>query len=85
VLAFTTSRKDPRILERGGRDQEGYVALWCEQADVFHGRRGGMVPEVEAVRAKTEKYVFDSARATMLRRYDSSESQRRAAASPKQP
>jgi hypothetical protein len=85
VLAFTTSRKDPRILERGGRDKEGYVALWCEKADVFHGRRGGVVSEVEAVRAKAEKYVFDSARATMLRRYESNDSQRRTAASPKQP
>jgi curli biogenesis system outer membrane secretion channel CsgG len=85
VLAFTTNRKDPRILERGGREQEGFVALWCEKPEVFRGRRGGMVSEVEAVRAKTEKYIFDSARAVMLRRYDSSDLQRRAAASPKQP
>ncbi|HEV7508930.1 MAG TPA: CsgG/HfaB family protein [Thermoanaerobaculia bacterium] len=80
VLAFTSGRKDPRIVERGGRDQGGYVALWCERPDVFRGRRGGTVLEVEGVRAKTEKYVFDWARVMMFRRYDSN--QQRAVVSP---
>jgi hypothetical protein len=69
VLAFTNGRKDPRILERGGRDREGFVALWCDRPEVFRGRRGGTVPEVEGVRAKTERYVFESAKAMMIHRY----------------
>ncbi len=84
VLAFTSGRKDPRILERGGRDRDGYVALWCDRPEVFRGRRGGTVPEIEGVRAKTERYVFESARAMMLHRYDSDQQQRQAASSPPQ-
>jgi hypothetical protein len=79
VLAFTSGRKDPRILERGGRDREGFVALWCDRPEVFRGRRGGTVPEVEGIRAKMERYVFESARAMMLHRYG--DEQRQATAS----
>jgi len=78
VVAFTSGRKDPRIVEHGGRDREGYVALWCERPDVFYGRRGGTVPEVETIRAKVERYVFNWARTVMLSRYDDKRQQQQA-------
>ncbi len=70
VLAFTQGRKSPRILEKGHRDQGGYVAVWLDSPETFRGRRGGTVPEVEEIREKVEKHVFDWARFLMYRRFD---------------
>ena len=69
VIAFGKNRRDVRILERGYRDQGGYVAVWLDDPESFRGRRGGTVPQVEEVRSRVEKYVLDWARFLMQRRY----------------
>jgi curli biogenesis system outer membrane secretion channel CsgG len=69
VIAFGKNRRDVRILERGYRDQGGYVAVWLDDPESVRGRRGGTVPQVEEVRSRVEKYVLDWARFLMQRRY----------------
>jgi curli biogenesis system outer membrane secretion channel CsgG len=70
VVAYTKGHKDPRIVERSNRDQGGYVILWGDDPESFRGRKGGTVPDVEAVRAKIEGHVLSWARYLMFRRYD---------------
>src|SRR6185295_3631219 len=77
VIAFTQGRKEPRILERGKREDGGYVALWLDDPESFRGRLGGTVPQVEETRAKLEEHVLDWARYLMYRRYDKGGDQRR--------
>lgn len=69
VIAFGKNRRDVRILERGYRDQGGYVAVWLDDPESFRGRRGGTVAQVEEVRSRVEKYILDWARFLMQRRY----------------
>lgn len=69
VIAFGKNRRDVRILERGYRDQGGYVAVWLDDPESFRGRRGGTVPQVEEVRSRVEKHVLDWARFLMQRGY----------------
>lgn len=69
VLAYGKGRRDVRILEKGYRDQGGYVAVWLDRPAVFRGRWGGTVAEVEEARSRIEKYVMDWARSVMQRRY----------------
>lgn len=69
VVAFGKGRKDVRIVERGYRDQGGYIAVWLDDPGSFRGRWGGAVDQVESVRAKVEKYVLEWARFLMNRRY----------------
>lgn len=77
VVAYSKGRKNPRIVERGGRDQGGYVALWCDDPKAFRGPKGGTVPDVEAVRAKIESHVLAWAHYLMYRRFDSAGEERR--------
>lgn len=76
VVAFTQGRKDPRIVERGKREDGGYVALWFDDPDSFRGRLGGTVPEVEETRLKMEERILLWARFLMYRRYDKAGEQR---------
>jgi curli biogenesis system outer membrane secretion channel CsgG len=69
VVAFGKGHRDVRILERGYRDQGGYVAVWLDHPASFRGHWGGMVAEVEEVRSRIERYVMDWARSVMQRRY----------------
>lgn len=70
TVAFARNHESPRIIEKGRRDQGGFVALWCDHPDSFRGRKGKTVPEVEAARAEIERYVIGWARYLMYRRYD---------------
>lgn len=76
VLAVDAKRGEPRIVERGLRDRGGYVLVWVDRPESFRGLFGGMVPEVEAVRAEVEQRVLDWARYLMYRRYDSAGTER---------
>lgn len=69
VLAYGKGHRDVRILEKGYRDQGGYVAVWLDRPAAFRGRWGGMVPEVEEARSRIERYVMDWVRSVMQRRY----------------
>jgi hypothetical protein len=69
VLAYGKGHRDVRILEKGYRDQGGYVAVWLDRPAAFRGRWGGTVPEVEEARSRIERYVMDWARSVMQRRY----------------
>jgi curli biogenesis system outer membrane secretion channel CsgG len=69
VLAFGKGHRDVRILERGYRDQGGYMAVWLDRPASFRGHWGGTVPEVEEARGRIERYVMDWARSVMQRRY----------------
>ncbi len=69
VVAFGKGHRDVRIVERGFRDQGGYVAVWLDRPASFRGHWGGTVPEVEEVRSRIERYVMDWARLVMQRRY----------------
>jgi Curli production assembly/transport component CsgG/Short C-terminal domain len=76
VMAFTTEGKEPRIIERGQREQGGYVAVWLDRPALFRTRLlGRPVIDIERSRAKVESHVVDWANALMARRYDTQPSQ----------
>jgi hypothetical protein len=77
VVAFTQGHKEPRIIERGKREDGGYVVLWFDDPESFRGRLGGTVPKVEETRAKLEERILEWARYLMYRRYDKNGEQRR--------
>lgn len=77
VLAFTEGREAPRIIERGRREDGGYVALWLDDPGSFRSPLGGTVPQVEAARARLEDRILQRARYLMVRRYDKGGVQRR--------
>jgi hypothetical protein len=79
VVAFTTGRKEPRIVERCDREKGGCTILWCDRPDSFHGWAGGTVPEIEAARTAVERHVLDWSRYLMYRRYDTGGDERRRA------
>jgi len=54
VIAFTQGQKGPRIIERDGRREGGYVVLWLDDSASFRGRQGGTVPKVEETRRNLE-------------------------------
>lgn len=70
VIAYTEKRREPRIVERGEKENGGYVALWLDDPASFRDSRGKTVPEVEEARAKVEERVLKWARYLMYRRYD---------------
>lgn len=69
VVAYAKGRKDPRIVERGSREQGGYVAIWCDDPESFRSAGGGTVSDVEAVRSKVEEHVLSWVRDLMQRRF----------------
>ena len=79
VVAFTTERKEPRIVERCDREKGGCTILWCDRPDSFHGWAGGTVPEIEAARTAVERHVLGWSRYLMYRRYDTGGDERRRA------
>lgn len=83
VLAFGKGHRDVRILERGYRDQGGYVAIWLDRPASFRGHWGGTVAEVEEVRSRIEKYVMDWARSVMQRRYGKADASQTANTTPR--
>ncbi len=72
TLAYTRKGRRPRIIERGGQVQGGYVVLWLDDPDAFRSRRGGTRPKVEETRARVEDHVIQQARNLMRRRFDRS-------------
>jgi curli biogenesis system outer membrane secretion channel CsgG len=83
VVAFGKGHRDVRILERGYRDQGGYVAVWLDHPASFHGHWGGTIAEVEEVRSRIERYVMDWTRSVMQRRYGKVDASRAANATPR--
>lgn len=80
IMAFTKERSGPRILEQGGREEGGYVAVWLDQPSLFQSRfLGNRLPAIEQTRATVEGHVVDWARFLMYRRYDSTGNERRKA------
>jgi curli biogenesis system outer membrane secretion channel CsgG len=79
VIAFTQGHKDPRIVERGKREDGGYVALWLDDPGSYRGRLGGTVSQVEEMRRKVEERILEWARYLMYRRYDKAGEERRQA------
>lgn len=79
VVAFTQERTRPRIVERGQKEDGGYVALWLDDPASFRDLKGKGVPEVEATQARVEERVFKWARFLMYRRYDKGGKLRRGA------
>jgi hypothetical protein len=83
TLAFSRNNESPRILEKGSREQGGFIALWFDHPDSFRGRKGKTVPEVEAARAAVERHVIGWSRYLMYRRYDTTGNElRKVAVSP---
>lgn len=72
VIAFTQGRERPRILERGQKENGGYVALWLDDPASFRDAKGKTVPQVEEARAKVEERILKWVRFLMYRRYDKS-------------
>jgi Curli production assembly/transport component CsgG len=72
ILAYTRSGRRPRIIERGGQVEGGYVALWLDDPQAFRSRWGGTRPKVEETRGRVEDHVMQQARALMRRRFDRS-------------
>jgi Curli production assembly/transport component CsgG len=72
TLAYTRQGRRPRIIERGGQVQGGYVALWLDDPDAFRSRWGGTRPKVEETRGRVEAHVIQQARNLMRRRFDRS-------------
>lgn len=72
TLAYTRKGRRPRIIERGGQEQGGYVTLWLDDPLAFRGRRGGTRPKVEEARGRVEAHVMQQARNLMRRRFDRS-------------
>lgn len=72
TLAYTRKGRRPRIIERGGQVQGGYVALWLDDPQAFRSRWGGTRPKVEETRGRVEDHVMQQARALMRRRFDRS-------------
>lgn len=70
TLAYTRKGRRPRIVERGGQVQGGYVALWLDDPQAFRGRWGGTRPKVEETRGRVEAHVMQQARNLMRRRFD---------------
>jgi Curli production assembly/transport component CsgG len=70
VLAFTRGRESPRVLERGRKEDGGYVVLWLDDPGSFRDSKGKTVPQVEEIRARVEEGVLKWARHLMYRRYD---------------
>lgn len=79
VIAFTQGREAPRILERGRKEDGGYVALWLDGPDSFRDRQGRTVPRIEEARGRVEERILNWARYLMYRRYDKTGEQRRRA------
>jgi hypothetical protein len=76
VVAFHKDRQGPRIVEKGIREQGGFVVIWCDQPASFRGKRSGnRVEQVEAARAEIERHVLGWARFLMYRRYDTTGSE----------
>ena len=73
TLAYTRGGRRPRIIETGGREQGGYVALWLDDPHSFRGHWGGTRPKVEETRGRVEDHVLQRARALMRRRFDRTE------------
>jgi curli production assembly/transport component CsgG len=69
VVAYTKGHKEPRIVERGNREQGGYVAVWCDDPESFRGSFGGTVPDVEAVRSKVEEHIMNRVHELVQRRF----------------
>ncbi|HEX6901113.1 MAG TPA: CsgG/HfaB family protein [Thermoanaerobaculia bacterium] len=72
TLAYTRKGRRPRIIERGGQVEGGYVALWLDDPDAFRSRWGGTRPKVEETRGRVEAHVIQQARNLMRRRFDRS-------------
>lgn len=72
TLAYTRKGRRPRIVERGGQVEGGYVALWLDNPQAFRGRWGGTRPKVEEARGRVEEHVIQQARALMRLRFDRS-------------
>jgi TolB-like protein len=79
VIAFSQRRQGPRILERGQREDGGYVALWLDDPASFRDRQGRTIPKVEEIRGKVAERVLRWARYLMYRRYDKTGKQLRRA------
>jgi hypothetical protein len=73
ALAYTRGARRPRIIERGGSGEAGYVVLWLDDPHSFRGRWGGTRAKVEEIRTRLEEHVLLQARAQMSRRFDRSE------------
>jgi hypothetical protein len=72
TLAYTRKGRRPRIVERGGQVEGGYVALWLDDPQAFRSRWGGTRAKVEEARGRVEDHVMQQARALMRRRFDRS-------------
>jgi hypothetical protein len=72
TLAYTRKGRRPRIVERGGQVEGGYVVLWLDDPQAFRSRWGGTRPKVEEARGRVEDHVMQQARALMRLRFDRS-------------
>ncbi|HSK76940.1 MAG TPA: CsgG/HfaB family protein [Thermoanaerobaculia bacterium] len=79
VIAFTQGRRSPRIVERGQKDDGGYIVLWLDDPGSFRDAKGKTVSQVEETRAWAEERVIKWAKYLMYRRYDKSGKLRRRA------
>ena len=83
VIAYSKAHSEPRLVERGKREEGGYVALWLDDPASYYGPLGGTVKEVEETRDKVEEHVMDWTHLLMKRRYDKSSEQAQPAAAAK--
>lgn len=74
ILAYSGKGKGVRIVERGNRDQGGYVMVWFDRPGAFvENAEGGRSAEVEVLRSRLERHALEWARHQLQRRYGGSQ------------
>lgn len=70
VLAYGPRPEHPRILERGRRDEGGYVLVWGDHPRALTARKAQWARQIGEVRRQVADRAIDWARFLMYRQYD---------------